>query len=139
MRSNLKTNPLSPDQQRELSELNTKDRVTFIRELFWNGLVFDEEYTKVLGLEDFGTTDENMEHFLMGATAMFDYAQMRASNHWHGHPEKDKLCQMENDYLYATMDSAFEEINPLKMYEWKEISKLHDEIFKLKQIIKETK
>lgn len=121
MKKLLKYNTLSKDQLDEIENMNISDRVTFIRDLLWNGLYFNDDYTEVRGLEDFGTSDKNMEHFLMGATAMFDFASMLAANHYHGHPDKNKVCEVENKYLMDVMESAFEYINPDLMVTWKKL------------------
>lgn len=112
---------LTKEQQTEVDNMEIQERVELIREMFWNGVQFGESYKDIIEPVPYETTPENMEHFLMGATAMFDVAQMMTANHWHGDPETNKLCQMENDYVYRVMEVAFEEINPAKMMIWKEL------------------
>ena len=114
-------NFFTKEQKRQIDDMELERRVELIRGLFWNDLKFNSDYTEVEGLEDFRTSPENSEYFLMGATAMFDVALQMTANHWHGDPEVNKLCQMENDYVYNVMDIAFEKINPDKMAKWKEI------------------
>jgi len=114
---------LTEKQRCEIGDLSIEDRVELIREIFWNGEIMNDDYTKTIGFEDTGTTPENMEYFLKGATAMFDAAQMTAANHWHGREEVNDICQLENNFLLDTMENAFEQINPKQMAIWKELSK----------------
>lgn len=109
------------EQRNKIDNMEIEERVELIRSLFWNGQKFGEDYTEVIGSEDTGTTPENMEYFLKGATAMFDTAQMVAANHWHGHKHINDQCNLENNFLLSTMETAFEAINPSKMATWKKL------------------
>lgn len=112
---------LTSEQQSEIDNLDVKSRVELVRNMLWNGVEFDFKTMKETGLESYSISDENMEWFLKGAIAMFDLALYRASNHYSGNPEVQKICDDENDYLIETMETCLELIHPDKLVEWKEI------------------
>ncbi len=113
---------LIKEQRTEIDNMEISERVELIRDIFWNGVKYNKDFTEVIGFDSYETTPENMEHFLMGATAIFDVAQMSVANHWHGNPDTDKICQAENDFLLCVMESAFETINPSQMMVWKQLN-----------------
>ncbi len=112
---------LTKEQQTEIDNMEISERVELIRNIFWNDQKFNENYSEVIGQEDYETSPENSEYFLKGATSMFDVALMMSVNHWHGDKDIDEQCQLENDYLMRVMETAFAEINPAKMATWKKL------------------
>lgn len=69
------------------------------------------------------------EAFKAGARAMFDAAQMRAANHYHGRPEINKICDAENAYLLETMEDALDEVSPEDMSTWRSLTDMYQQGF----------
>lgn len=62
--------------------------------------------------------------FAEGARAMFDWFHGRAANHWHGNPEQDKFCQMENRFLLECAEEALEDVSPETAVKWKTLNQV---------------
>lgn len=120
---------LTPEQKKLIDDMDVKDRVELVRTILWNDIdILKEGYPLVPS-----TDDVEYESFLKGALAMFDYAQMRAANHFHPHYQKQ--CDIENDFLLDTMEDALMDISPSKVMEWHSICRLHARINELNDII----
>ena len=62
-----------------------------------------------------------MSDFNNGAKAMFDYVTGAIANHYHGKPEIQKLCDIENEYATEVIQDALEEVSPKSHTNWKSI------------------
>jgi len=70
--------------------------------------------------------------FERGVRAVLDYMLMRTSNNFHGNPEIQKTCDMENSVIESWINDAIEEISPDSYREWRKINELCAEIKQLK-------
>lgn len=111
------------EQMKQVENMDIKDIVQLVKYLLWN--------------ESKNESPEEFAHFMNGATAMFDYASEVSANHWHGDPNQDKYCQMENEYLMETMSGALSQINPDQMAKWVEIKDLFGKIRELETKIQD--
>lgn len=70
--------------------------------------------------------------FHRGAKAVFDYMLCRAANNYHGNPEIQKQCDIENKAVTEWIEEALEDVSPESLMEWKSIALLCREISALK-------
>lgn len=65
------------------------------------------------------------DDFRAGAKAMFDGLRTMTANHFHGDPEKDKLCQQENELFEEWIEDALEMISPRDVKKWRSLNDMY--------------
>lgn len=116
---------------KEITSLDEAEAMVLVRKLLlhnidWSGKDFD--YTQIK-LKDFDLTTEQQKYFFMGAMALAMDLEYIAANHFHGHENIDKQCQIENDYMLESVDSALSYIdthNAERFEAWKETFRKED-------------
>ena len=71
--------------------------------------------------------------YTAGVKAMYDYLTYRAANNFHGNPETNKQCDIENEIIISWAGDALEECDEFAYDEWLKIKSLNDEIAELER------
>jgi len=77
--------------------------------------------------------------FRAGAKAMFDLFLYKAANNYHGNPQTQKICDIENRLLEEVAEDALESVDEFAYDEWKSITALLKENRLLKEEIQKLK
>lgn len=53
---------------------------------------------------------------------MFDWLMFRVANNYHGNPEIQRQCDIENDLVTDWAENALNDVSPKDYVKWREIS-----------------
>lgn len=75
--------------------------------------------------------------FLRGGRAFFDALRIAVANNWHGRPEVNGQCRIENEIVMRFAEDALQSFDSQAHNRWLEIGKLQAEVQNMRQQIKD--